>query len=118
MIWVQNLPALPTPMLTSFSFGGGVQSTTIMALWSRVKREEPLEWQRALGWDQLLRSDDPQVKADLYLQGDAFMHPARLPLAEAVAAWEDERDRRATGGTPLFPEFNQWDQECSGLCGV
>lgn len=83
--------------------------------WERVEREDPEHWDQAVEVDSRLRSENRP--RDLYIDGDAFVHPARLPLPEAVRRWRLAHLPAARGEQALF-DFDAMEQECSGLCGV
>lgn len=83
--------------------------------WERVEREDPEHWANAVAIDAALRGEDRPAGA--HLDGDCFVHPARLPLPEAVHLWRLSHLPQARGERPLF-DFDAMEQECSGLCGV
>lgn len=80
--------------------------------WSRIRREEPQEWERVVGWDVALRQNAGE------LEGTPYLHVMRKPIESAVHEWDADQARKLAGAVPLFPDFDGLDQECSGLCGV
>lgn len=73
--------------------------------WSRMRREEPEEFAKALRVDEAIRRHPAY-------RGEAFLHRLGLPLNEAV----DELERReVVKGEWLYDDFRE---ECQGHCGV
>lgn len=65
--------------------------------WKRIK-SNPRDWAAAVEYDERVRGKRPNG-------GDLFVHPSRLPLAEAPI--EDDRNQPGL-----------WDDECGGHCGL
>lgn len=73
------------------------------AEWRRIKKT-PEDWQEAVSVDRAIRKARPPY--------DLFVHPSRKPLEDVDLRTEQER-----GQLSLWDE-NQWNDECSGICGV
>ncbi len=73
------------------------------AAWRRMREEAPDEFAEACALDAALREGSPRG-----MRGREFMHPARRPLAEAVAMEIAEIERQ--------PDL--FGNECEGMCGV
>lgn len=56
--------------------------------WRRLKRDGGPDWNRAVAVDDAIRHKRPKH--------DLFIHPYRLPLAEAVRIPEDEGARQTS----------------------
>lgn len=66
-------------------------------------RTSPTEFQAACEVDAALREGDARG-----MRGVEYMHPARIPLREAV-----EKAQRQNVAEP-----NLFEMECEGMCGV
>ena len=77
--------------------------------WRRMRAEDPAAWENAVAFDAAIRSGHPAGDArGRPLRGQAFLHRARVPLAQVEFA-ED------TGQGSLL---DGWAGECEGMCGV
>lgn len=70
----------------------------------RAIRDNADDWANAVDFDNQLRTGR---LANLFAPSEAFLHPARIPLAEVDIRSEEERGQGA-----LF------DMECEGMCGL
>ena len=94
--------------LTDHGYGVPPKSACIgcpfhnQATWIEMRDQRPAEFADACALDAALRAG-PSVRG---IRAQEYMHPARLPLAEAVAATQ--------------PDANQYlfDFECEGMCGL
>jgi hypothetical protein len=68
-----------------------------------MRDERPEEFADAVAVDAALRHGNARG-----VRGVEFMHPARLPLREAVEQAVAERDAN----------LNLFENECEGMCGV
>jgi hypothetical protein len=73
--------------------------------WRNLKENRPDEWQDAVQFDTFLRSSDFQKKTKLV--GDCFLHRSCLPLDQVDFTTKEEQG-----------QFNLFDMECTGMCGV
>lgn len=71
------------------------------AEWQRMQRERPDLFSHACEVDAALRQGDARG-----MRGEEYMHPARVPLAEAVAL-ANQPDA----------QLNLFEMECEGMCG-
>ena len=72
------------------------------AAWHEMKVSGDGDWQKAVEVDEAIRKVRPPY--------DLFVHPARKPLADI-----DMRTPQEKGQLELWAN---WDDECSGICGV
>jgi hypothetical protein len=73
-----------------------------MAGWRDLKASGNGDWQKAVEVDEAIRKVRPPY--------DLFVHPSRKPLSEI-----DLRTPQEKGQLELWAN---WDEECSGVCGV
>lgn len=73
-----------------------------MAAWRELKQSGNGDWDKAVQVDEMIRKACPPY--------DLFVHQAREPLAEI-----DLRTPQEKGKLELWAN---WDNECSGMCGV
>lgn len=74
------------------------------AEWLQIKRK-PEQWAQAVAVDESLRdASAPRDGARKDFDGDAFLHPARRPLAEVELRHENQ--------------ISMFGDECDGVCGV
>lgn len=72
------------------------------AAWQEMAHSDNGDWQKAVAVDEAIRKVRPPY--------DLYVHPSRKPLAEI-----DFRTPQEQGQTELWAN---WDEECSGICGV
>jgi len=72
--------------------------------WRRLKEFEPLEFDRAVKFEQDLQSQ--KAKTD-NMNGVPFLHNSLKPLGEIDFSTEEERG-----------QLNMFNNECEGMCGV
>lgn len=70
-------------------------------VWQQMRRESPAEFEEACQIDEALR-----VGYARGMRGLEYMHPARIPLREAVELKYREE------------QVNLFENECEGMCGV
>jgi hypothetical protein len=70
------------------------------AMWQAMAREQPAEFAEACRIDAALREGEARG-----MRGKEYMHPLRIPLAEAVLL-------------PMAQQPNLFINECEGMCGV
>jgi 3'-phosphoadenosine 5'-phosphosulfate sulfotransferase (PAPS reductase)/FAD synthetase len=62
--------------------------------WARLKENNPLEWADAVAFDEAIRHGSARANADGHpLRGTFYLHPSRVPLAEAVLRPRPEGSR-------------------------
>lgn len=69
--------------------------------WERLRTEEPQEFEKAVAFEQRLQAQARQATA---IKGIPFLHRSCVPLSEVV--FEEA------------PEWNLFENECEGICGV
>jgi hypothetical protein len=72
------------------------------AAWRELKASGNGDWEKAVAVDEAIRKARPPY--------DLFVHPARKPLVDV-----DLRTPQERGQMELWAN---WDDECSGMCGV
>lgn len=72
------------------------------AAWQELKQSGNGDWEKAVEVDEAIRKARPPY--------DLFVHPARIPLADV-----DLRTPQEKGQMELWAN---WEEECSGICGV
>jgi hypothetical protein len=78
--------------------------------WEKIKENEE-DWQRAIEVDERLRaSAKAWHEEDSTIPPNLFVHRSGLPLADVRL-----QTKASAGVVPLFDEFSD---ECSGMCGV
>jgi hypothetical protein len=90
---------LPTPPKSACTFCPFHNS----AEWRKIKAS-PVDWDEAVTVDRQIRHARPPY--------DLFVHPSRKPLEDV-----DFRTAEEKGQLSLW-DANNWDAECSGICGV
>jgi hypothetical protein len=71
------------------------------AAWREMRKENGADWRKAVEVDNQIRKARPPY--------DLFVHPARKPLTEIDLRNDEDRGQL---------KFANWDEECSGLCGI
>lgn len=71
------------------------------AAWVELKHGGNGDWEKAVEVDRAIRKARPPY--------DLFVHPARVPLEEVDLRTAKERGQL---------EFDLWQEECTGVCGV
>ena len=108
--------------------------------WIKMRDEDPKSFADAVHTDTELRSSSHN--ASQMFRHEAFLHPRRIPLAEAVSAdaaiatahvtlrdTATAREDNATGSTTqgdaaiatqgdIGADKDSWGNECTGICGV
>jgi hypothetical protein len=74
--------------------------------WIRLKTQDPASWQQALDYEKALQAAASNVPR---LTGTPFLHPSRVPLEQV-----DFSDPNAN----QMEFWNQFNNECEGMCGV
>ena len=74
------------------------------ATWEKMRDERPGDFEMACKVDTALRTGEARG-----MRGVEFMHAARIPLREAVEAWQ----KLSISQPNLFAHL-----ECEGMCGV
>lgn len=75
------------------------------AEWLRLKLEEPIEFAKAVTFDENMRRVARKATGTARYPGDVFLHGSMVPLKKVVFR---ERD----------PKADQFGNECEGICGV
>ena len=73
-----------------------------MGAWKELYHSGNGDWEQAVDADERIRKQRPPY--------DLFIHPARIPLVDV-----DLRTPQEKGQLDLWAN---WDEECSGICGV
>lgn len=72
--------------------------------WRRLRDEEPEDFQKAVEFDAAIRKSKALIKG---FDSIPFIHNSRKPLSEVDFRTEEERG-----------QFNLFNNECEGMCGV
>lgn len=78
--------------------------------WLDMRENDPDSFSEAVSIDKLLRS--PAHNASSMFRYQAFLHPRRVPLDEAID--EEAKARQGADGS----DNQHWGNECAGVCGV
>jgi hypothetical protein len=96
--WLQAT-GLPVPVKSSCVFCPYHDNVT----WLEIQRDDPDSWAKALQMDSKIRKARPPY--------DLYLHQARKPLEDIDLSQHRTRPKKSEARS-------QWENECSGMCGV